>query len=182
MSRIGEALASLGYEQSPHIRHKAELLRSIRHFASAGDDAELMSQATDEIERLISSSMLPPGMLKAGSIDPAWMHTARWRKSGRFHIMNEYGYARCGQTSLIEHEAIEARLVPAANQCQRVGCRENWPVEGLATEPTGGVQQLLRELYQVLGELGAPESVLDQVAAAMEGHKLPFDTLLPFAK
>ncbi|HGW5371067.1 TPA: hypothetical protein ACNIJL_000015 [Pseudomonas aeruginosa] len=45
MSRIEEALALLGYEQSPHVRHKHDLFQTIRHFASAADDSELVTQA-----------------------------------------------------------------------------------------------------------------------------------------
>lgn len=41
-------------------------------------------------------------------------------------------------------------------------------------------QKLLSELYQVLGELGAPKNVLDHIDAAQMGEKLPYDTLLPF--
>lgn len=39
---------------------------------------------------------------------------------------------------------------------------------------------LLAELYQVLGALDAPGNVLDQVSAAMQGKRLPHETLLPF--
>lgn len=183
MSRIEEALALLGYEQSPHVRHKHDLLQTIRHFASAADDAELVSQAGQEIERLISRSTLPPGTLKAGSIQPACWQTADWRKLGRFHVMNAYGYAACGQTALIEHEAIDASLVPDANRCRRAGCKEAWPAEGV-TATSLNVEQLenlLGELYQVLGALDAPEAVLDQVVAALEGGPLPHESLLPFA-
>ena len=44
------------------------------------------------------------------------------------------------------------------------------------------IEVLLNELYQVLGELDAPEQVLDQVLAACEGTDLPYDSILPFAK
>lgn len=97
--------------------------------------------------------------------------------------MNAYGYAACGQTALIEHEAIDAGLVPATNRCQRVGCKEAWPCEE-ATASSLNVDQLenlLGELYQVLGALNAPEAVLDQVIAALEGGPLPHESLLPFA-
>lgn len=43
-------------------------------------------------------------------------------------------------------------------------------------------QQLLAELYQILGVLDAPARVLDQVSAAVNGDPLPYDTLLPFIK
>ncbi|RON06240.1 hypothetical protein [Pseudomonas brassicacearum] len=39
---------------------------------------------------------------------------------------------------------------------------------------------LLSELYVILGALDAPEDVLDQVFAAVEGCPLPYSTLLPF--
>ena len=39
---------------------------------------------------------------------------------------------------------------------------------------------LLSELYQVLGALGAPAKVLDQVLAGAHGKRLPHKTLLPF--
>lgn len=39
---------------------------------------------------------------------------------------------------------------------------------------------LLSELYVILGALNAPEEVLDQVLAAVEGEPLPYITLLPF--
>lgn len=183
MTRLQEALAQLGYEQSPHVRHKHDLLQTIRHFASAASDAELVSQAGQEIERLICRSTLPPGTLKAGSIQPACWQTADWRKLGRFHIMNAYGYAACGQTSLIEHEAIEAGLVPPSNRCRRAGCKEAWPANGTMAVPLNiyQLENLLGELYQVLGALDAPEAVLDQVVAALEGGPLPHESLLPFA-
>ena len=183
MSRISDALALLGYEQSQHVRHKHDLLQTIRHFASAAGDGELVSQASLEIERLISRSTLPPGTLKAGSIQPASWQTAEWRKLGRFHLMNAYGYAACGQTSLIEHEAIDATLVPDANRCRRAGCKEDWPAEGATSSPLNieQLENLLGELYQVLGALDAPEAVLDQVVAALEGGPLPHESLLPFA-
>ena len=40
--------------------------------------------------------------------------------------------------------------------------------------------KLLSELYVILGTLDAPEDVLDQVFAAVEGYPLPHSTLLPF--
>ncbi|WP_061290051.1 hypothetical protein [Azotobacter vinelandii] len=43
------------------------------------------------------------------------------------------------------------------------------------------LEKLLGELYQVLGALDAPEAVLDQVVAALEGGPLPHESLLPFA-
>lgn len=42
-------------------------------------------------------------------------------------------------------------------------------------------QTVLCELYQVLGELGAPENVLANCLAAAEGRPIPHQTLLPFA-
>lgn len=142
MNRIQEALAQLRYEQSPHVRHKHDLLQTIRHFASAASDAELVSQAGQEIERLICRSTLPPGTLKAGSIQPAYWQTADWRKLGRFHVMNAYGRSACGGgMDLIEHEAIDASLVPDANRCRRAGCKETWPTEG-ATAASLNVEQL----------------------------------------
>jgi len=42
------------------------------------------------------------------------------------------------------------------------------------------MQNLLSELYQVLGGLNAPENVMDQVLAASLGEPLPHETLLPF--
>jgi hypothetical protein len=44
------------------------------------------------------------------------------------------------------------------------------------------LENVLSELYQVLGELDAPEKVLDQVTAALEGAVLPHESLLPFVK
>lgn len=44
------------------------------------------------------------------------------------------------------------------------------------------LEGLCAELYQVLGTLGAPERVLDQVLAAAEGRLLPHRTLLPFSE
>lgn len=183
MSRVSEALSLLGYEQSQHVRQKHDLLQSIRHFASAGNDADLEKQAGEEIERLITLSALPPGTVKAGSIQPVNGQTANWRKLGRYHIMNAYGYAACGQTALIEHEAIGATLVPDANRCRRVGCKDAWPAPG-RTPSNLSIEQLenlLSELYQVLGAMDAPEAVLDQVIAALEGGPLPHESLLPFA-
>jgi hypothetical protein len=43
------------------------------------------------------------------------------------------------------------------------------------------IEGVFGELYQVLGTLGAPARVLDQVLAAVEGRPLPYDTLLPFS-
>ena len=40
--------------------------------------------------------------------------------------------------------------------------------------------EVLGELYQVLGTLDAPAIVLDQVLAASNGEKLPYESLLPF--
>lgn len=184
MSRIEEALALLGYEQSPHVRHKHDLLQTICHFASAAGDAELASQAGQEIERLISRSTLPVGTVKAGSIQRACWQTTDWRKLGRFHVMNAYGRSACGGgMDLIEHEAIDASLVPDANRCRRAGCKEVWPAEGVTSPPLNieQLENLLGELYQVLGALDAPEAVLDQVVAALEGGPLPHESLLPFA-
>ena len=42
------------------------------------------------------------------------------------------------------------------------------------------IENLLTELYQVLGTLDAPEQVLDQVDAAIENCPLPFKSILPF--
>jgi predicted transcriptional regulator len=42
------------------------------------------------------------------------------------------------------------------------------------------LENLLGELYLVLGALDAPEAVLDQVIAALEGGPLPHESLLPF--
>jgi hypothetical protein len=183
MSRISDALALLGYEQSQHVRHKHDLLQTIRHFASAENDAELVSQAGQEIECLISRSTLPSGTVKAGSIQPAHGQTADWRKLGRYHVMNAYGFAACGGIDLIEHEAIDATLVPDANRCRRVGCKEAWPALEITPSQLNieQLENLLGELYQVLGALDAPEEVLDQVVAALEGGPLPHESLLPFA-
>lgn len=41
-------------------------------------------------------------------------------------------------------------------------------------------QNLLGELYQVLGSLDAGAKVLDQVSAAINGQPLPHETLLPY--
>jgi hypothetical protein len=43
------------------------------------------------------------------------------------------------------------------------------------------LETVCAELYQVLGTLGAPVRVLDQVLAAAEGRTLPSPTLLPFS-
>lgn len=59
-----------------------------------------------------------------------------------------------------------------------------------ANDPVGGDggfdrkvrANLLTELYMILGSLNAPDSVLDQVLAALEGQALPHDSLLPFEK
>lgn len=45
---------------------------------------------------------------------------------------------------------------------------------------TETIENLLTELYQVLGALDAPEHVLDQVYAAIENSPLPFESILPF--
>lgn len=42
------------------------------------------------------------------------------------------------------------------------------------------VYHLLYELYQVLGNMDAPENVLDNVSDAIGGRKLRHSTLLPF--
>jgi hypothetical protein len=44
------------------------------------------------------------------------------------------------------------------------------------------LEALCAELYQVLGNLGAPKSVLDQALAAAEGRDLSRRSLLPFTK
>lgn len=43
------------------------------------------------------------------------------------------------------------------------------------------VEAMCAEIYQVLGELGAPARVLDQLWAASQGEALPHDTVLPFS-
>ena len=48
--------------------------------------------------------------------------------------------------------------------------------------PIEQYETLLGELYQVLGVLGAPTEVLDQIDAALDGRDLPFESLLPFAR
>lgn len=40
--------------------------------------------------------------------------------------------------------------------------------------------ELFAELYQILGELDAPENVLSQVQAATNGESIPEESLLPF--
>lgn len=42
------------------------------------------------------------------------------------------------------------------------------------------LEQLAAEVYQVVGAIGAPVRVLDQLAAAADGKPLPHDTVLPF--
>lgn len=49
-----------------------------------------------------------------------------------------------------------------------------------AEQPAAG-HELFAELYQILGELGASEAVLDQVLAASQGDPLPHASLLPYA-
>lgn len=49
-----------------------------------------------------------------------------------------------------------------------------------AEQPDTG-HELFAELYQILGELGASEAVLDQVLAASQGDPLPHASLLPYA-
>ncbi len=49
-----------------------------------------------------------------------------------------------------------------------------------AEQPDTG-HELFAELYQILGELGASEAVLDQVLAASQGEPLPHASLLPYA-
>lgn len=39
------------------------------------------------------------------------------------------------------------------------------------------LEQVLNELYQILGALNAPEKVLDQVYAAMAGEPLPLSLI-----
>jgi len=42
------------------------------------------------------------------------------------------------------------------------------------------LERVCAEVYQVLGELGAPARVLDQLWAAAQGDTLPHETVLPF--
>ena len=42
------------------------------------------------------------------------------------------------------------------------------------------IENLLSELYQILGALNAPVNILDQVSEAISGQNLPYKTLLPF--
>lgn len=51
----------------------------------------------------------------------------------------------------------------------------------LTTEQPAAGHELFAELYQILGELGAGEAVLDQVLAASQGEPLPHGSLLPYA-
>lgn len=51
----------------------------------------------------------------------------------------------------------------------------------LTTEQRAAGHELFAELYQILGELGAGEAVLDQVLAASQGEPLPHGSLLPYA-
>ncbi|HGW5371066.1 TPA: hypothetical protein ACNIJL_000014 [Pseudomonas aeruginosa] len=55
--------------------------------------------------------------------------------------MNVYDYTTCGQTALIEHEAIEAGLAPPSNRCRRAGGKEAWPSDGV-TAASHNVDQL----------------------------------------
>lgn len=54
------------------------------------------------------------------------------------------------------------------------------PPAALTRQPDAG-HELFAELYQILGELGATEAVLDQVLAASHGDPLPHTSLLPYA-
>lgn len=54
------------------------------------------------------------------------------------------------------------------------------PPAALTRQPDAG-HELFAELYQILGELGANEAVLDQVLAASHGDPLPHTSLLPYA-
>lgn len=51
-------------------------------------------------------------------------------------------------------------------------------VEALRTE-VERLRQVCAEAYQFAGEVGAPERVLDNLAAAAEGTALPHRTFLP---
>lgn len=58
--------------------------------------------------------------------------------------------------------------------------REVLKTYAVAEQPAAD-HELFAELYQILGELGAGEAVLDQVLAASQGEPLPHASLLPYA-
>jgi hypothetical protein len=55
------------------------------------------------------------------------------------------------------------------------------PTEAQVARRLDELETVCAELYQVLGTLGAPARVMDQVIAAAEGRLLPYSTLLPFS-
>jgi hypothetical protein len=79
--------------------------------------------------------------------------------------------------SPVTHEEIVAMLQDEQNKGIHSGFNACMHKETCCTKA-----DLLAELYQVLGALDAPRNVLDQVLAAVQGEKLPLESLLPFTK
>lgn len=91
-----------------------------------------------------------------------------WEAQDDFYNAKRPFLCDCGARYLIK----EAAVASAFEQADTVG--------GDAGYDRAAKVNLLSELYVILGALYAPEVVLDQVLAAVEGDVLPYPSLLPF--
>ncbi|KRV02458.1 Uncharacterised protein [Pseudomonas aeruginosa] len=91
-----------------------------------------------------------------------------WEAQDDFYNAKRPFLCDCGARYLIK----EAVVANAFDQADTVG--------GDAGYDRAAKVNLLSELYVILGALDAPEAVLDQVLAAVEGDVLPYPSLLPF--
>ena len=91
-----------------------------------------------------------------------------WEAQDRFYNAKHPFLCDCGARYLIAEDSVSKAFDGADS------------VGGDAGFDRAAKGKLLSELYVILGTLDAPEDVLDQVFAAVEGYPLPHSTLLPF--
>ncbi|WAC45217.1 hypothetical protein OU997_03210 [Pseudomonas sp. SL4(2022)] len=91
-----------------------------------------------------------------------------WEAQDRFYNAKQPFLCDCGARYLLKEDAVTRAFDHAE------------PVGGDAGFDRAAKVNLLSELYVILGALDAPETVLDQVLAAIEDDSLPYPTLLPF--
>lgn len=90
-------------------------------------------------------------------------------KPGLRSMIDLYGEVPNGdETQLLEIAQLRAEV-------------EQLRQQAALTQQPAASHELFAELYQILGALGATETVLDQVLAASHGDPLPHASLLPYA-
>jgi hypothetical protein len=99
---------------------------------------------------------------------PIEIRLCGWEAKDRFYNAKQPFLCDCGARYLIAEGTVSKAFDSAE------------PVGGDAGLDRAAKVNLLSELYVILGALDAPEDVLDQVWAAVEGDPLPHSTLLPF--